>query len=104
ARDTRRHLLDDAGLPLVRRREVQRRAVDLHAELRERLVALVEELRCLHPRLRGDAADTEAGAAELRLLLDARHLRSQLRRADRCGVARWATAEDGNIDFHLSSS
>src|SRR3954466_13251479 len=60
ARDAPRHLLDDTGLPLVGRREVERRAVDLDAELRERLVPLVEEVRGLHPRLRRDAPDAQA--------------------------------------------
>ena len=36
ARDAAGHLLDDAGLPLVRGAEVELRAVDLDAELRER--------------------------------------------------------------------
>ena len=63
--DAARHLRDDGRLPLVRRREVEPRLVDGDAELAERVARLVQEVRGLHPRLRRDAADAQAGAAEL---------------------------------------
>src|SRR5262249_54002874 len=66
-RDPARHLLDDAGLPLVGGREVELRRADLDAELRERVLGLLDRERGLHPGLRRDAADAQAGAAELRL-------------------------------------
>src|SRR5581483_1483707 len=99
-RDTGRHLLDDAGLPRVRGGEVEPRLADLHAELREALFRLLQRERRLHPRLRRDAADAEAGTAEFRLLLDARDLRAQLGRADRGGVSPGAAPEDGDVDVH----
>ena len=49
--------------------------------------ASLQRERGLHPRLRRDAADAQARAAELRLLLDAGDLRAELRGADRGGVA-----------------
>src|SRR5205823_12420736 len=83
AGDPLRHLLDDLGLPLVRGGEVELRLADLHAELREGLFGFLQRERGLHPRLRRDAADAEAGAAQLGLLLDADALRAQLRGAAR---------------------
>ena len=52
--------------------------------------------RGLHPRLGRDAADAQARAAELGLLLDADGFRAQLPRANRGGVAAWAS-EDGDV-------
>src|SRR5207302_11103827 len=69
------HLLDDARLPLVRLAELELETAELDAELVERLLGFLQRERGLHPRLRGDAADAQAGAAELRLTLDARNLR-----------------------------
>ena len=87
ARDAVDHLLDDAGLPLVGRREVELRRADLDAELGERVLGLLDRERGLHPGLRRDAADAQAGASELRLLLDADRLRAQLSGANRGRVA-----------------
>ena len=101
--DARRHLLDDARLPRVRRGEVERCASDLHAELREALLGLAQRVRGLHPRLRGDAPDAEARAAELGLHFDTRDLRAELGGADRCGVAAGAAPEDGDVNVHFSS-
>src|SRR5207253_3139191 len=92
ARDALRHLLDDARLPLVRDCEVELRLADVDAELREGLLGLLDREGRLHPRLRRDAADAQAGAPELRLLLDARDLGAELRRADRRGIAARAAA------------
>src|SRR5205823_1159775 len=72
----------------------------LDAELREMLLRLLERERRLHPRLRRDAADTQARPAEVALLLDAGHLRPELRRADRGGVTAGAAAEDCDVDVH----
>jgi len=95
--------LNDAGLPLVRSGEVELRAVDLDAELREVLVGLVQEVRGLHPRLRRDAADAQARAAELRLFLDAHDLHAQLGCADRGGVSARAASEDCDVNVHVGS-
>ena len=100
AGDAAGHLLDDGGLPLVRLREVELRLTDRHTELAERVVRLVHEMRGLHPRLRRDAPDAQAGSAELGLLLDACDLRAELRGADRGGVAAGASAEDCDVDIH----
>ena len=96
------HLLDDRGLPLVRDRQVELRRADLDAELAEGLLGLLQRERGLHPRLGRDAADAQAGAAELGLLLDADDLRAELRGADRGRVAAGAASEDGNVTFHAS--
>ena len=98
------HLLDDAVLPLVRRGEVERRLTDLDAELGEGLLGLLDREGGLHPGLGRDAADAQAGAAELGLLLDADRLGAQLGRADRCGVAARAASEDGDVTFHVLRS
>ena len=95
--------VDDAGLPGVRGGEVEVRLADPDAELREALLGLPEREGGLHPRLRRDAADAEAGAAELGLLLDAGDRRAQLRGADRGGVAARAAPEDGDVNVHVSS-
>src|SRR5512132_431228 len=100
--DTAGHLLDDARLPLVCSREVEVRLADLDAELGEGLLGLLDRECGLHPGLRRDTTDAQAGAAELGLLLDAGGLRAELRGADRGGVAARAPAEDGNVTFHES--
>ncbi len=100
ARDAAGHLLDDSVLPLVRSREVELRLAHLHAELGERLLGLLDRERGLHPGLGRDAPDAQAGAAELRLLLDADGLGAQLRGPDRRRVAAGAAAEDGDVTFH----
>ena len=105
AGDALRHLLDDARLPLVRGAEVElrlgRRCTPSFAKL---LVGLVQEVRGLHPRLRRDAPDAQAGAAELGLLLDARDLRAQLGGADRGGVAAGPAAQDCDVYVHAGRS
>src|SRR5581483_1516618 len=100
ARDARRHLLDDARLPGVGRGEVQPRLADLHAELREALLCLLQRQRRLHPCFRRDAADAQARTAELRLALDAGDLRTELRCADRGGVPAGTASEDGDVHIH----
>ena len=102
ARDAARHLLDDAVLPGRRLTEVELRLRDVDAELREGLPRIVERVRRLHPCLRGDAAHPEAGAAELRLTLDAGHLAAELSRADGGGIACRSSSEDGDVTFHAS--
>ena len=94
------HLRDDARLPLVRLRRSRAAARRRDAELAERVARLVQEVRGLHPGLRRDAADAEAGAAELRLLLDADDLGAELRGADRGDVAAGAASEDGDVALH----
>jgi hypothetical protein len=97
------HLIDDAGLPLVRRAEVEVRLADLNAELGEGLLGLLDRERGLNPRLGRDATDPQARAAELGLLLDANRLRAELRGADRSGISPRAASEDGDVTFHVYS-
>src|SRR6188472_2106037 len=104
ARDAVRHLLRDAILPRVGGCEVEGGRADLDAELAERLLRFLDRVGGLHPGFRRDAADAEARAAELRLLLDANGVRAQLRGADRRGVAAGAASENGNVTFHRGSS
>src|SRR5258707_14241067 len=54
-------------------------------------------LRGLQQRLRGDAADIEAGAAEPVAALDAGGLQAELRCADRRDVAARAGADDDDV-------
>src|SRR5436190_1731360 len=101
AGDARGHLIDDLRLPFVGGPEVEAWRADLDAELGERVLGLLDRERGLHPSLRRDAADAQAGAPELRLLLDADRLGAELRGADRRGVAAGASAENCDVRFHL---
>ena len=98
--DAGRHLLDDAVLPLVRLAEFELEAAELHAELVEGVLGLLQRERGLHPGFRRDAPDTKAGAAELGLTLDAGDLRAELRSPDRGRVTTWPSSENGDVDFH----
>jgi hypothetical protein len=101
-RDPAGHLLDDGGLPLVRGRQVELRFADLDSELGKALLGLLQREGGLHPGLRRDAADAQARAAELGLLLDTDRAHAELGCADRGRVAAWAASEDCNIAFHAS--
>src|SRR5207249_3984082 len=96
------HLLDDGRFPLVCLGEVELGVGDGDAELVEGVARLVQEVRGLHPGLRRDAADAEAGAAELGLLLDADDLGAELCRADRRRVATRAPAQDRDVALHAA--
>jgi hypothetical protein len=97
--DTAGHLPDDAVLPHVRSREVERWFANDGSELPERLARVVQRVRSLDPRLRRDAADAKARAAKLGLLLDADDLRAELCGADRRRIAPRAASEDGDIEL-----
>src|SRR5262249_36188000 len=86
-----------------RSREVELRLPHLDAELRERLLGLLDRERRLHPRLGRDAPDPQARSAELRLLLDADGPGAELGRPDRRGVPAGPAAEDGNVTVHIAS-
>src|SRR4029453_12012418 len=94
------HLLDDAGLPLVRGREVELRRTDLDAELGERVLRLLDRKRRLHPGLGRDAADAQTGTAELGRLIDADALCAQLCGANRGCVAARAPSENRDVAVH----
>ena len=75
---------------------------DRDAELAERVARLVQEVRRLHPGLGRDAADAQAGAAELRGLLDADHARTELSGPDRRCVPARPAAEDCHVALHIA--
>ena len=68
--------------------------------LRERVPGLLEQLGGVQQRLRRDAADVEAGAAEGRALLDHRGLQAELRRANGADIAAGAGADDDEVVGH----
>ena len=70
-----------------------------HADLGEDLARLLQRMRRLHPRLRGDTADRDAGAADAGLL-DQDDVRAQLGRPDGGRVAARPTAQDGDVTLH----
>lgn len=45
----------------------------------------------------GDAADVEAGAAEVLIFFDEGDFETELSCADGCYVAAWACADDGDV-------
>ena len=101
--DAARHLVDDGALPPGDRAPVERRLAHHDAELRERLLRVVEGVRALHPGLGGDAAHAQAGAAEGVRLVDAGDLRAELRGANGGRVPGRAASEDGDVDVHSVS-
>ena len=95
--DVRRHRI---VLVLHHRLEVELRLADDDAERGKVVGDLVHLFRRVEQRLRGDAADVEAGAAEIRALLDHRHLEPELRGADRTHVTARAGADDDEVVGH----
>ena len=70
--------------------------VDAHgAEVR---AGVLVELGGMQQRLRGNAADVEAGAAERRALLDHRHLQPELAGANGAHIAAGACPDDDQIE------
>src|SRR5439155_6345535 len=104
AGDALRHLVDDLRFPFIRRREIEARSADLDAELGEGVLCLFNRERGLNPRFRWNAADTEARATELGLLLDTHRPGAELTRPDRGGVAARASAENCDVAFHRAES
>jgi len=96
--------IHDRGFPLVRRREVKVRAVELDAKLAECLLRLFQRQRRLRPGLGRDAADAQAGPAQLRQPVDAGDPGAELRGADRGGVAVRAATENGDVNVHHAPS
>ena len=68
------------------------------------MARLLEHFGGVQQRLRGDAADVEAGAAEGRRFLDDRDLLAELRRAYRADIAAGAAADDDCVVGHLDLS
>src|SRR5690606_26382487 len=95
--------VDGVVLLLQHLRQIEFDAADLHAHRRERLGRRFEILAGVQQRLRGNAADIEAGAAELAAGFDDRGLEAELAGADGAIVATGAAANDNEIVRHESS-
>ena len=96
-----RHALDVAVDTLVLELEhggkIERGRPDPDAHLGEGVAGLVEQLGGVQHRLRRNAPDIEAGAAEGLVLLDHRDLHAELRRPDGADIAAGAGADDDEI-------
>ena len=90
--------LDDLALALHELREIELRRRHDDSVRGEIVARFLEQVRGLQQRLRGDAADVEAGAAKRRTLLDDGDLEAELRGADRGDVATGAGADHDNIE------
>ena len=90
-------IADDPFLALHHRRQVDLQAGDLDPVVGELLRRDRVVVRGLQQRLRRNAADVEAGAAERAPLLDAGDAKPQLRGADRRHVAARPAADDNEI-------
>jgi hypothetical protein len=67
--------------------EIELRLRDADAHAGEIVSGFFEQVRRVQQRLRGNAADVEAGAAESFVLLDHRSLKAELRRANGADIA-----------------
>ena len=98
--------LDVLILVFEQSRELDARLADLDAHLRKAVARLLVKLGSVQQRLRGDAADIEAGAAEGGVFLDDRGFQSELRGAYRAEIAAGSGTDDdeivGSHDKHLS--
>ncbi len=89
--------VDALLLEVHHRRQIELRRRDADAHLGEGVSGFLEHLGGVQQRLRGHAADIEAGAAQRRVLLDDGNLHAELRRADRADVTAGARADDDEI-------
>ena len=92
--------LDALLLVLEHRREIDARLADLDAHVAELVAGLLVKLRRIEHRLRRDAADIEASAAEGGALLHHRGLHAKLRRANGADIAAGAAADDDEVVGH----
>ena len=97
---------DDAVLPFDGSGEIDGRTLDRDAERRERrlLDGVSERIGRMDQRLRRNAADIEAGAAEaaaLAALLDQHDVEAELAGADRRDVAAGPAADDQDLGSDL---
>jgi hypothetical protein len=92
---------DDLVLAAHHRRQVERRAVDLHAVRRQPVRRFLVKVRGLQQRLRGNAADIEAGPAKRTALLDAGGLETELRCADGAHIAAGSAADDDEVELSI---
>src|SRR6185312_1775374 len=92
---------DDLVLAAHHRRQIDGGAIDLDSVRREPVRRLLVEVRGLQQRLRRDAADIEAGAAERAALLHAGRLKPKLRRADGADIAAGSAADDDEVELSI---
>ncbi len=89
-------LADDLVLPAAQLVEIDLRHAERDAVIREHL-RLVHHRGDVQQRLRRNAADVEADAAELRVALDEHSLHSEIGRAERGAVAAGASAQHEHL-------
>jgi hypothetical protein len=103
-RDAAGELLHDLVLAADHRRHVDLRVLEADAVVAEQVAQVPELARGVEQRLRRDAADAQAGAAERRLAVlaerrvDAGDLHAQLGGADRGVVAGGAGADHDDVE------
>ena len=84
------------------RRQIELGRGDADAHFAERMPGLLEQLGGVQQRLRRNAADIEAGAAEGGALLDHRGFQPELRRANGADIAAGAGADDDEVVRHMA--
>ena len=94
--------LDVLLLVFEQRGEIDARLAELDPHLRESVAGLLVAFGGMQHRLRRDAADIEAGAAEGGALLDDRGFQPKLRRANGADIAAGAGADDDEVVGHVS--
>ena len=95
--DALRVLPDDVVLPLEHRVEIERQLPDPDAVRRRRVLSKLIMLGRRQQRLRRNAADVDARAAERLVHLDADGRQAQLRGPDRGDISARPTADDDDV-------
>jgi hypothetical protein len=93
--------VDDALLAVLGDRQVETGRLGEHAEVLRALDGAADR-RGLEEGLGGDAADVEAGAADL-VALDQRDVESGRRPVERRGIAAGTTAHDDDVEVALGA-
>ena len=94
---------DGVVLVLHHHRQIELRRADDDAERRHAVPRLLEHLGSVQQRLRGDAADVEASAAERLALFDHDHLHAELGCADGADITAGAGADDDEVVHEVVS-
>ena len=95
-------LLDHALLPAAQAIDVDLRLGELHPEVLH-LLGFGDDLGGVQQRLRRNAADVQADAAERRVALDQHHLLAEVGRAERRGVATRPRAEHHDLGVDVAA-
>ncbi len=101
-RDALHVALDALVLELHHGGEIELRRAHGDAHPPEQVTGFIEQLGGMQQRLRGNASDIEAGAAEGLVLLHHRHLHAELCRADGADIAAGTRADDDEVVGHTS--